>query len=86
MILLNPKKHSRAYPDDESRQIMLKTLAFFEEKGKQKLKEDDHERAWYADFLRFVGEEEIFYKLLTPTAYGEGDTRWVQPALSFWWW
>ena len=76
MILLNPKKHSRSYPDEQSRQIMLKTIAFFEEKGKQKLKEDDHERVWYADFLDFVAKEEIFYDLLTPAAYSGGETRW----------
>lgn len=76
MILLNPHKLNRQYPDERSRQIMLKTVAFFEEKGKQKLKEDDHERVWYADFLEFVKKERIFYSLLTPSAYGSDETRW----------
>jgi acyl-CoA dehydrogenase len=76
MILLNPRVHIRQYPDEQSRQIMLKTIAFFEEKGKRRLKEDDHERAWYADFLEFVKDEGIFYSLLTPAAYGGGETRW----------
>ena len=52
-ILLNPKKHDRYYPDDSSREIMLKTIEFFENKGKAKIKEDDHNRVWYADFLEF---------------------------------
>ncbi|MGD8604377.1 MAG: acyl-CoA dehydrogenase, partial [Anaerolineales bacterium] len=76
MILLNPHKHNRQYPDERSHQIMLKTIAFFENKGKQKLKEDDHERTWYADFLEFIKKEQIFYTLLTPTAYGGDETRW----------
>jgi acyl-CoA dehydrogenase len=76
MYLLNPNKHTRSYKDEESRQIMLKTLEHFEQRGKKKLKEDDHERAWYADFLEFVKKEEIFAKLLTPTGYGDDDSRW----------
>jgi len=76
VILLNPHKHSRKYPDERSRQIMQKTIAFFEKKGKRKLKEDDHERIWYGDFLDFVGKEKIFYTLLTPSAYGGDETRW----------
>lgn len=77
MFLLNPKKHKRSYPDEESRQIMLKTIAFFENRGKVKLKEDDHARVWYADFLEFIKEEQIFATLLTPTKYGANEnTRW----------
>ena len=33
MILLNPKKHDREYLDQKSREIMRKTIAFFEGKG-----------------------------------------------------
>ncbi len=77
MILLNPKRHDRYYPDERSRQIMRKTIAFFESKGLSKIKEDDHARAWYADFLEFVKREEIFATLLTPAGYGESaDCRW----------
>ena len=76
MILLNPKNHKRSYPDERSREIMLKTIAFFENKGKNKLKEDDHGRVWYADFLEFIRKEKIFATLLTPSEFGGGDTRW----------
>ena len=44
MILLDPNHHNRTYPDERSREIMLKTIAFFEGRGKAKLKEDDHNR------------------------------------------
>jgi acyl-CoA dehydrogenase len=77
MVLLNPKKHSREYPDERSRDIMLKTIEFFETKGKVKLKEDDHARVWYRDFLDFIKKEKIFAQLLTPTKYGADDNyRW----------
>jgi acyl-CoA dehydrogenase len=54
MILLNPKKPDRPYPDERSREIILKTIDFFEQKGKKRLKDDDRERVWYSDFLDFV--------------------------------
>jgi len=76
MLLLNPKQHSRHYPDARSREIMLKTIDFFERKGKRQLKEDDRDRVWYADFLDFVKRERIFATLLTPAGYGGGDCRW----------
>jgi acyl-CoA dehydrogenase len=77
MILLNPKQHKRAYRDDASRQMMLDTIEFFESKGRGKLKKDDHERVWYADFLSFQREKGLFAKLLTPAPYGSGeDHRW----------
>jgi acyl-CoA dehydrogenase len=76
MILLNPKQHTRPYPDGRSREIMLKTIAFFEAKGKRRLKEDDQKRVWYADFIEFQRQEGIFATLLTPPPYGQGDARW----------
>ncbi len=76
MVLLNPKQHQRSYSEPRSREIMLKTIDFFESKGKQKLKEDDRNRVWYEDFLKFVKENELFYNLLTPQKYGEDGCRW----------
>lgn len=76
MILLNPRKHDRKYPDERSREVMLKTIAFFESKGKTNLKRDDRERVWYSDFLEFVRNEKIFATILTPAGYGASDSRW----------
>lgn len=76
MILLNPKNHTRAYPDAISKEIMVKTIDFFEQKGKKKLKEDYRNHVWYEDFLEFQKQNEVFYKLLTPRAHGDGSTRW----------
>ena len=64
--------------DPETRRLMLATIEWFESRGKAKLKEDDHERVWYADFLEFVKRERIFATLLTPAADagGDADKRW----------
>jgi acyl-CoA dehydrogenase len=76
MILLDPKHHARPYPDARSREIMLKTIAFFEGKGKRQLKADDQKRVWYADFIEFQRCEGLFATLLTPTPYGSPGARW----------
>jgi len=77
-MLINPKKHDRRYHDETSTQIMRKTIEFFENKGRRRIKEDDHERVWYADFLDFVRREQIFARLMTPPDYADGakDVRW----------
>jgi acyl-CoA dehydrogenase len=76
MILLNPKRHDREYPDETSAAVMRKTIDFFETKGKRRLKEDDRARVWYADFLAFAAREKIFATMLTPAGYGAADARW----------
>jgi len=75
-MLLNPGENKYEYLDEKSRSIMLKTIAFFENKGKARLKSDYHERVWYADFIAFVKKEKVFSTLLTPSAYGKEGCRW----------
>ncbi len=76
MILLDPKRLARAYPDDRSAEIMRKTVEFFETKGKKKLLLDYYARPWYADFLEFVRKERIFATMCTPAGEGAPDARW----------
>jgi len=76
MILLNPKKHARPYPDELSREVMRKTIDFFERKGKRHVRDDYHAKVWYADFLDFVKEEKIFATMCTPAGNGAPDSRW----------
>ena len=52
MFLLNPKNYQRNYPDEKSWQIMLKTIDFFENKGKAKIKEDDQKNFIYLEEVR----------------------------------
>lgn len=76
MKILNPKNETFDHLDEASREIMKKTIDFFEKKGKEKLKSDYHAKVWYADFLEFVKKEKIFATLLTPSQYGEEGYRW----------
>jgi len=78
MTILNPKKEKFVHLDPKSREIMLKTIEYFESRGKKKLKDDSHARVWYEDFIKFLKENKIFATLLTPDKYADGDkdTRW----------
>lgn len=75
MLFLNPQKYRREFADEKSREIMLKTIGFFEQKGLKSIKEDDQDRTWYEDFLEFIKKEEIFASLLTAAGYGDPDVR-----------
>jgi acyl-CoA dehydrogenase len=76
--LLQPKKYQSLMADQGSRAIMDKTIAFFEKFGKTRLTEDFNKKTWYREFVDFIGKEQIFAKLLTPSQYGGGDPdcRW----------
>ncbi len=76
MILLNPQKYQREDSDDRSREIMQKTIQFFEDRGLAKLKEDFHERTWYADFIDFMAEEQVLATMMTNADNGDADARW----------
>jgi acyl-CoA dehydrogenase len=76
MILFNPTQLQAEHPDPKVNEILRKTVAFFEAKGKARLKEDDQNRVWYKDFLEFVKREQVFSTLLTPAGYGDPDGRW----------
>ena len=77
-MLLNPKSETYAHLDEHSREIMLKTIAFFETKGKEGCKADLRGRVWHADFFDFIKENRIFADLLTPARYAgpHKEARW----------
>ena len=75
MVLLNPKHRERVYDDNMSKGLMDKTVDFFEQKGKDRLKKDDQDRAWYGDFLEFNRKEKLFSTMLTPPEY-DSKARW----------
>lgn len=77
MQLINPKKYQRVAIDKQTRELVLKTVEFFESKGLAKIKEDDQAMVWYEDFLDFIKKEKIFAHFLTPAAYAkEEGSRW----------
>jgi len=77
-LLFNPRTYEPAHLDARSRELMLKTIDFFETRGKRVLREQDTARAWYGDFLEFVKENKVFATLLTPAAEAgdDQDKRW----------
>lgn len=76
-ILLNPKKYKdRNYPDERSKEIMLKTIEWFEEKGLARQKEQYHDREFCSDFQQFVTEEGIFETLFLPSGYGSDPNQY----------
>ena len=76
MFLLDPR-HLGARPgDDATTTLLQRTVQFFEQKGKARLREDDLARTWYADFLEFSRREGLFATFLTPAGAGGPGARW----------
>ncbi|MFO7600489.1 MAG: acyl-CoA dehydrogenase family protein [Candidatus Desulfacyla sp.] len=77
-FLIQPKKFKTLMADKGSRIIMQKTIDFFENMGKTRLLDDFNKKVWYREFVDFIGREQIFARLLTPTEYADGDPdcRW----------
>lgn len=77
-FLLQPKKFKSLMADKGSKDIMDKTIKFFEDMGKSRLTEEFNKKVWYREFINFLAKEQIFAKLLTPKKYagGDSDCRW----------
>jgi acyl-CoA dehydrogenase len=76
MNLFHPHENDHAFNDDKSRELVEKTISFFESKGLKKIKADDQSMVWYEDFLDFIKEEKIFAHFLTPQKYSGLGGRW----------
>ncbi len=81
-LLFNPATYDPTYLDDESRRQLKALVRFFESKGKATLKSEYHGAQWYADFIEFIGDENIFARFATPAAVADlmddadDDARW----------
>jgi acyl-CoA dehydrogenase len=74
MLLFNPQKYEdRNYPDKRSKDIMLKTIEWFENKGLKQMCEEYHTREFTYDFTEFIKKEKIFETLFLPKGYGDKD-------------
>lgn len=76
MFLFDPRRLAPRPGDPASTTLLEKTVRFFEDKGKARLRQDDLDRAWYADFLDFSRREGLFATFLTPAPLGEPGARW----------
>ena len=65
-VLLNPVNLTRPYPDQRSSELMKDTVAFFQNKGKDRLLKDYYSHVWYGDFLEHVKEHRLFATMCTP--------------------
>jgi acyl-CoA dehydrogenase len=69
-VLFNPTTYDPADLDPEARRLIAATVEWFEARGKAQLKQDHHDRHWYAEFLDFIASEDAFATLLTPGSEG----------------
>lgn len=77
-LIFNPGTWTAPYldPADEARLKAL--IEWFEDRGKQTLKDHDRDHVWYSDFLEKQAELGIFETFLTPRrdSGGEDSRRW----------
>ena len=65
MLLLNPKKYQdRNYPDERSKEIMLKTIEFFENKALKKMKAAKDTSAAMPKTAFFMGANNFISSLI----------------------
>jgi acyl-CoA dehydrogenase len=76
MFLFNPRQLANLPADPATTALLQKTVQFFEQKGKARLREDDLNRTWYSDFLDFSKREGLLATFLTPAGLGGPDARW----------
>ena len=77
-LIFNPDTWSAPYLDAADEQKLKAMIEWFEDRGKQTLKDHDRENRWYSDFLEMQAEQDIFADFLTPEGEGGGDPakRW----------
>ncbi|MFC9789900.1 acyl-CoA dehydrogenase family protein [Rhodococcus sp. NPDC127528] len=77
-LLFNPNTYDPRDFDPETRRLLRATIDWFENRGKQRLLQDDLDAVWVSDFLEFVKDEKLFATFQTPAEFGDGDPnrRW----------
>lgn len=77
-MLLDPHNYDPQHLDPDTRRLLRATIEWFESRGKGKLLADFHGKVFYAEFLEFVAQEQIFATFLTPARDGAGNAakRW----------
>ncbi|MEZ0051927.1 acyl-CoA dehydrogenase [Mycobacterium sp. MAA66] len=77
-LLLNPNDYDPQQLDPETRRQLRALIAWFEDRGKARLLQDDLEATWVTDFLDFIKRERVFATFLTPSEFADGDPnkRW----------
>ncbi|NUP46728.1 MAG: acyl-CoA dehydrogenase [Catenulispora sp.] len=76
--LFNPRTFDASQFDEETQRLLLAVIDWFEGRGKRRLLEEDLDRVWYADFLRFAAKEKLFATFQTPEAEAFGAAAGAQ--------
>jgi acyl-CoA dehydrogenase len=71
MSLFNPRTYRASHPDAHTNDMLEAVVAWFEERGLKRLKQDFHDRVWNYDFVEFMKSHQVLATLMTPRGYGE---------------
>lgn len=74
-VLFNPSNYNSFLSDEKTKEKMLRTIEYFEEKGLKQLREDDTLNRWQSDWMIYQKKHEIFSTMLTCKGYGKEDSR-----------
>jgi acyl-CoA dehydrogenase len=75
-LLLNPQKFAGTVQDKKTQDLFNETIEFFEHKGNFSMLIDSHKKRMPTDYYQFIKESGLFAALLTPTGYGDEDSRY----------
>ena len=70
-VLFNPATFTGEEYDEKSRQAMLDTINFFENKGLADIRIDCKHNVWQADWMKYQRDHGIFATMLTAEGYGD---------------
>lgn len=75
-FLINPQNFVGKFADEKTQKIYKNTMSFLEDKGQSRIKEESRKAIFYNDFIKFLGKEQAFATFLTPSGYGDTDSRY----------
>ncbi len=75
-LLLNPQDMKEMMADRKTQDLFNLTRDFFEQKGHLSMRIDSKSKRLPTDWYQFIKESGLFATLLTPSGYGEADSRW----------
>ncbi len=72
-VLINPKEYQ--VDDNAFQEIIQETIQFFEDRGLKNLRADNRNDRDLTDWFKHQGKRKIYARVLTPSAYGDSESR-----------